>query len=364
MSDFQRTFGVESKVAAAAPGRVNLIGEHTDYNGGLVLPAPLGQHTRVELAPRLDKHVRVLSLLMPSGPVEFTLGEETPRRGWIDYVQGVTHFLMVQGSTIRGFDALVDSDIPVGSGLSSSAALSVSLLRALRSAFSLTVTDTEIAVLGQRSENDFVGARVGIMDPLVCSLAKPGYALFIDARSLDHEDVPLPKSADVVVINSGIAHRHAAGDYNTRRAECERACALLGISQLRDLTADDLPRINALPEPLNRRARHVVTENERVLAAVKALRADDMERLGQLFNASHVSQRDDYQVSIPEIDWLVETARKEPDVYGARLTGGGFGGSVVLLTRASRGEEISRRVGACYAQHTGATPTILLVATP
>jgi galactokinase len=364
MPTFQDLFGRDPAVTAGAPGRVNLIGEHTDYNGGFVLPTTIPQHTNVQLAPRTDDVVRVASTSVPGGPRAYQLGEERPGQDWLDYVQGVTRVLRTEGHRLHGFEALIASDVPLGSGLSSSASLTVSLIRALRAAFGLKLDDLRLALLGQRVENEFVGAGVGVMDPMVCSLGEEAAALFIDTRTLDYRRLPLPDGADLVVINSGVAHQHAAGDYNTRRAECERACALLGVGQLRDLDATALPRLDALPEPLGRRARHVVTENERVLAAAEALQAADLARLGQLFFASHDSQRDDYQVSVPEVDLLVELARGEGDVYGARLTGGGFGGSIVLLARAGTGGAVARRLAEMYTQKTSREPTILVPAPP
>src|SRR5581483_143906 len=229
----------------------------------------------------------------PAQVLTYKLGAEIPTRDWLDYVQGVTRILASEGHPLKGFDARIVSSVPLGSGLSSSASLTVSLMRALRSAFALQLDDLTLAQIGQRVENEFVGARVGIMDPMAASLADEGTALFLDARSLQYQRVPLPKGADLVVLHSGVVHRHAAGDYNTRRRECEQACTLLGVRQLRDLSSSDLPRISQLPEPLNRRARHVVTEDDRVLAAVEAMRADDLVRLGLLFYASHASMRDD-----------------------------------------------------------------------
>lgn len=364
MNDFQTLFGRPPTVTADAPGRVNLIGEHTDYNGGFVLPTAIPQRTRVELAPRPDLTVRVWSSAQQKtgSLLEYQLGAEKPGRKWLDYIQGVTQILRAEGHRLSGFDARITSNVPLGSGLSSSAALTVSLMRALRRAFALTLEDVQIALIGQRAENEFVGARVGIMDPMAASLAEEGTALFLDARSLAHERVPLPCGADLVVLNSGVAHNHAAGDYNTRRAECERACTLLGVRQLRDLTAADLPRLQALPEPLNRRARHVVTEDDRVLAAVAAMRANDLVRLGELFYQSHASMRDDYQVSIAEIDLLVELARQDGAVYGARLTGGGFGGAVVMLAHAAMGSLVAERIVRRYAARAGRQPRILVPA--
>jgi galactokinase len=364
MDDFEQIFGSRPTHQAHASGRVNLIGEHTDYNDGFVLPTLIPQRTVAQLAPRPDMIVRAASRNVGGQPRSFELGHETQRREWIDYVQGVTSILRGDGHRLRGFDVLIASDVPVGSGLSSSAALDVALMRALRDAFELHLNDEQIAVLGQRVENQFVGAQVGIMDPMVCSVGREGYALFLDARSLAHQLVPLPADADLVVINSGVAHQHSAGDYNTRRAECDRACALLGVAKLRDLSEVDLAKVIALPEPLNRRARHVITENARVLETVQALRQHDLPRVGQLFNASHDSQRDDYQVSIPEIDLLVDLARSDARVYGARLTGGGFGGSIVILTQGGAGRACAERVTAMYGERSGHHATILVPPQP
>jgi galactokinase len=221
-----------------------------------------------------------------------------------------------------------------------------------------------LAQFGQRVENEFVGARVGIMDPMAASLADEGTALFLDARSLEFERIPLPRGADLIVLHSGVVHRLAGGDYNTRRGECEQACKLLGVAQLRDLGMGDLPRVEALPEPLRRRARHVVTEDERVLQAVAALKVGDLSQLGRLFYASHASMRDDYQVSVPEIDLIVELAQAEPTIYGARLTGGGFGGSVVMLGHGGHGYQTARRIARIYAERSGNKPRVLVPMPP
>jgi galactokinase len=360
MSDFQTLYGRAPTVTVHAPGRVNLIGEHTDYNGGFVLPMAIPQRTWVELAPRLDGTIRVWSRDKPDSILTYTLGAEAPRKNWLDYIQGVTCILHREHNLHAGFDARIESNVPLGSGLSSSASLTVSLMRALREACPLRLDDVQMAGIGQRAENGFVGAHVGIMDPMAASLADEHTALFLDARSLTYERVPFPAGVDLIVIHSGVSHRLAGGDYNTRRAECEKACVLLGVRQLRDLTGADLPRVNALPEPLNRRARHVVTENARVLEAVAAMRANDVRHLGALFHASHASMRDDYNVSVPEIDLLVEIAEERPAIVGARLTGGGFGGSVVMLAQGGNGSKEAKLIARKYADQSGCRPRILV----
>jgi galactokinase len=236
----------------------------------------------------------------------------------------------------------------------------VAVMRALRELFGLVLDDVTLARLGQIAENDFVGAPVGVMDQMAASLADAHTALFLDTRNLTFEQVPLPAGCELVVINSGVAHNHASGDYRTRRAECERAAAALGVPQLRDLTTADLDRVKTLPDPERRRARHVVTEDQRVLDAVDAMKHGDLERLGGLFYESHASQRDDFEVSVPDVDLLVDLTNDDPFVFGARLTGGGFGGSVVLLVREGRADEVASRVAREYAGRSHQTPTVLV----
>ena len=359
---FEALFGRPPRVQARAPGRVNLIGEHTDYNGGFVLPMAIPQQTEVALAPREDGTVRAFSANLGSGAAveTYPLGQEKPGRGWLDYLQGVTRVLRDEGFTLGGFDVWLHSDVPLGSGLSSSAALEVALLRGLRETFGLALDDVRLALLGQKVECDFVGAPVGVMDQMASSLAHGGTALFLDTRSLQFERVPLPPGVEPIVINSGVTHSHAGGDYRVRRAECERAAGLLGVKQMRDLPDAELPRAMALPEPLGRRVRHVHKENARVMDTVKALRAGDLKALGPLLYASHASQRDDYEVSVPQIDLLVDLARAEPDVLGARLTGGGFGGSVVMLAKAGTGAGIASRIAARYSEQSKHRATVLV----
>ena len=359
---FRRMFHREPDVVASAPGRVNLIGEHTDYNGGYVLPMAIPQRTWTAVARAGDQQARASSRNLGGGDRirEFTVGGEVVTKSWVDYVQGVTQAVARDGHVLGGFDLAIVSDVPLGSGLSSSAALEVAVLRALRDLFGLHVDDVRLAQLGQRAENDFVGAPVGVMDQMAASLADDRTALFLDTRTLQYEQVPLPAGGGLVVINSGVAHNHASGDYRTRRAECERAAAALGVPQLRDLGPADLARIATLPDPLARRARHVVTEDERVLESVAAMKSGDLRRLGELFTASHTSQRDDFEVSVREIDLLVDLAQSEPRVFGARLTGGGFGGSIVAIVEAGASAAIGERVALAYRERSGKTATVLV----
>jgi galactokinase len=349
------------EATADAPGRVNLIGEHTDYHQGYVLPCVIPQRTRARVVARGDFTVRASS--RETGETrEYVIGAEGVTHTWLDYVQGITHALGTVTKSLTGFDVHIESDVPLGSGLSSSAALEVSVLRALRSVFALPIDDVELARIGQRAETDFVGAPVGIMDQMVCSLGQPGHALFLDTRSLAFERVALPPQGELVVIDSGVKHQHAGGQYVTRRRESFAAAEMLGAKYLRDVRIQDLARINALPEPLARRARHVVTENQRVLDAVAALGRGDLECVGPLFFASHASMRDDYETSTPEIDALVALAREDADVFGARLTGGGFGGAVVILARGGRAVDVAQRV---LQRHGDSRASVLLpVQTP
>ena len=359
---FARLFGVAPLLVASAHGRVNLIGEHTDYNGGFVLPTLIPQATTAAVAPSSGRRVRVWSReLSATGSLrEFHLGDEESGQGWLDYVQGVTVALRTAGFEISGFDLALASDVPLGSGLSSSAALEVSVLRALRRVFGLEFDEVRLARLGQAVETEFVGAPIGIMDQMASSLAGVGQALFIDTRSLTTEPVMLPAGTELVVINSGVAHHHAHGDYRTRRAECERAASLLGVAELRDVGVADLSKLQVLPTPLDRRARHVVTENQRVLDAVAAMRANDASALGALFNASHASQRDDYECSVPEVDQLVAIAQADAAVFGARLTGGGFGGSIVALVPEGEAIATAARISDKYSRGAAHPATVLV----
>jgi galactokinase len=354
--EFRQVFGRPADARAHAPGRVNLIGEHTDYNGGYVLPMALPHTTGVQVARRSDRLVRGASAnVTPAALTDFQLCHEQSGKGWIDYVQGVTWALAERGHRIGGFDFLVSSTVPIGKGLSSSASLEVAVCRALRCAYELPLTDLDIADISHRAETGFVGAPVGIMDQMVCSLGDTTAALFINAATGAHESIPLPSGIELGVIDSGITHHHASGDYRIRRQECETAAVLLGVTRLSDLSSADLSTLTRLPDPINRRARHVVTENTRVLSAVMAMRRGEVETLGRLFSESHASMRDDFNISLPPIDQLVSLAQSDSRVLGARLTGGGFGGCIVLLARAGEAASANRDLIDRYRTDTGRT---------
>jgi galactokinase len=326
-SGFRDVFGGDPEVVASAPGRVNLLGEHTDYNHGYVLPTPLPLWTCVGAA-RLPGRVEVYSAAFQEDVSRAS--EELPRGHWSDYVVGCVWALRRAGFPVPGARLWVASEVPLGAGLSSSAALEVATLRALREVYGLALENVALARLAQAAEVEYVGVRCGIMDQMTASAGRPGSALFLDTRSLAWELVPLPTAYRLQVVDSGVPRRLAEAGYNQRSWECEEAARLLGVKALRDVGEEELPRLARLPEPLARRARHVVTENRRVLQGVEALRAGDLQTFGRLMVESHLSLKDDFEVSTPELDRLVEACLRH-GAAGARLTGAGFGGAVVAL---------------------------------
>ncbi|MED5618540.1 galactokinase [Ideonella sp. BN130291] len=340
---FGDVFGGTPAASADAPGRVNLLGEHTDYNDGFVLPTAIPQRTRVQLRPAPGERFSLYAAELDES-AEFTLAAP-PQDQFARYVYGCLHQLQAQGVRIPALQIHVDSDVPMGVGLSSSAALEVATLRALRTLLQLTgeLDDVRIAQLAQRAEIEDAGVNCGIMDQMASSLADDTSMLFLDTRTLERRVLPLPAGSEVLVIDSGMPRTLAGSAYNERRAECEAAAAALGVKALRDVS--DVTRVEGLPEPMRRRARHVVTENERVLRAITGIGPAEF---GVLMNASHDSLRDDYEVSIPELDRLVGLLRAQPEVHGARLTGAGFGGACVALCRAGEAVAVSQRVLAEY----------------
>lgn len=358
IADFRALYGGTPQLFRA-PARVNLIGEHTDYNDGFVLPAAIQYETLVALRPRPDRLLRLRSQTNGAG-AEFDLDASSPRRGdWADYAFGVAVMLQRGGTRLTGADILVASSIPMGGGLSSSAAFEVAMGYGLLTLAGVPVDKAALARVCQQAENDYVGMRCGIMDQFICCNGMRDHALLIDTRSLCSHPVPIDPRLRLVVANSMVHHSLASGEYNRRRASCEEgvrrlAPALGPIKALRDVTSEMLEsHRELLPEETYRRCRHIVGENARVLAAGKALEAGAWERFGRLMDESHVSMRDDYEITCPEVDGLVAIARSQPGVLGARMTGGGFGGCTVSLVESGAVEDFMVAVGTAYENATG-----------
>jgi len=348
-----------------APGRVNLIGEHTDYNDGFVMPAAIGFSTFVTVSPREGRKLSLFSENF-SEEVEFDLDDPNPQptEHWSDYPRGVAVTLERAGYRLSGASLRIRGEVPIGSGLSSSAAIEVATCYALLANSALGVDPVKMAQLCQRAENEFVGMRCGIMDQFVSCCGQTGKALMLDCRSLDYKLLPLPQNARLVICNTTVKHALAAGKYNIRRAECEAgvrhfAQSLPNVRALRDVTEPDLKHYgNDLSEVIYRRCRHVITENARVLEAAKALERGDLEVFGRLMTESHHSLRDDYEVSCKELDVMVDLAQEVRGVYGARMTGGGFGGCTINLVDVENVEEFKRTVAQGYTEATGFVPEI------
>jgi len=345
---FRQAFGYPPGAVAVAPGRMNIIGEHTDYNEGWVLPAAIDRHVAVALRLRRDNQ---LALRSDRYQAPVALDGLPPRRqgNWTDYLVGVTREIDKLYGAGPGFDVFVASDLPVGSGLSSSGALEVAGAVAMLAARGIEMPTVEIARLCQRAENGFVGARTGIMDQFTALRARGGNAILLDCRSLHEEQVPLPDGRYAwLLADSRVRHELAGSAYNQRRAECEAAATALGLTSLRDATEGDLERIDNPVE--QHRARHVITENARVLQAADALRRRAPRGLGPILYASHESLRIDFAVSCRELDCLVELAAGTPQVIGARMMGGGFGGCVLLLLEATGIDDVEQHLAEGYAE--------------
>jgi galactokinase len=330
-----------SPTVSRAPGRVNLIGEHTDYNDGFVMPAALEFATLTAASQRHDRRLRVYSMIMDETR-EFDLDSPPlgPTGYWSDYIVGVALMLERSGRTLVGADLIVWSDVPIGAGLSSSAALEVSCAHALLTESGLPFDPIEIAQLCQRAENDFVGMRCGVMDQYISCCGVAGNALLIDCRSLESRNVAIAPNLRLLIADSRVRHQHAGGEYNLRREACEEGVKLLSrylgpIQALRDVTPKQLEaKRRKLPELIYRRCRHIVTENARVLEAERALGSGDLVACGRAMNASHISMRDDFEITCPEVDMLAGLAQTVKGVYGSRMTGGGFGGCTISLIEA------------------------------
>ena len=366
LNEFSARFGGSASLVRA-PGRVNLIGEHTDYNEGFVLPAAIDFFCWVAIAPRND---RVLALYSENfaDTVEASLGDLNIRATgkWADYPLGVAWALERAGYRLRGANLYIKGDVPLGAGLSSSAAVEVSTGYALMSMAHEVIESTKLALLCQKAENEFVGARCGIMDQFVSCHGRRGNALLLDCRSLHSRQVPIPPQVHLVICNTMIQHALGSGEYNVRRTECETAVRKLsqvlpGMRALRDVSLAELDsNLELLGETVYKRCRHVITENQRTVAAANALQTGHVEELRQVMANSHRSLRDDYEVSCRELDIMVELAERQPGVLGARMTGGGFGGCTINLVRAAESGEFQRRMSEEYQAVTGLKPDIYI----
>lgn len=369
-SRFQELFGMEPTVIVRAPGRVNLIGEHTDYNDGFVFPAAIERDVLIAASPRSDRQVRACALNFNQSST-FTLDDVQPatesRERWSNYLRAIAWVLHDEGLGTQGMNCVTLGDVPLGAGLSSSAAMLVAGGLAFAAGAGLELEPVRLALLAQRAEREFVGVNVGIMDQFISALGRKDHALLIDTRSLTYEAVPLPQSGvSIVIADTNKKRGLVDSEYNTRRAECERAVEILkeflpDIKALRDVTLEDFERYaDKLPEVTRRRARHVVTEDARTLASVAALKAGDIAQFGQLMNASHISLQNDYEVSCKELDALAAAARSIEGVYGARMTGAGFGGCTVSLVATEALEAFQREVPELYRKATGLNTTIIV----
>jgi galactokinase len=357
MNSPETFFGGAPEALAAAPGRVNLLGEHTDYNDGFMLPVATPQQTEVALARSIDDQHHLYSDTL-DGNVTFAARGGSAPQGFGSYIEGCIRLVEAMGVAIPPLRFYVSTNLPVGAGLSSSAALEVATLRALRQLLGFALDDVKLAQIAQRAEIDYARVNCGIMDQMASSLCDERNMLFIDARTLEHRLVALPPDTELIVVDSGVPRTLAASKYNERRAECEEASRKLGVRALRDVS--DPEAVETLPDPLRRRARHVVQENLRVLEAAQGVPA---ERFGALMNASHDSLRDDYEVSIPELDRLVDALRAAPGVLGARLTGAGFGGATVALCRAGSAREAAQAALSTYNKAGGQGSILIPVPT-
>jgi galactokinase len=363
---FRQLTGRDPEGVWSSPGRVNLIGEHTDYNDGFALPFAIEARSWVAVARRDDGVLRMRSVQQPGRDSQVTLEDLAPGQpeGWSAYVAGVVWAAHRAGHPVTGLDVLVDGRVPLGSGLSSSHALECAVALAVDALGGIDLGTDDLARLSLVTENDFVGARTGMMDQLASLRGTAGHALFLDNRSLAVEQVPLDPAADglrLLVLDTRVHHGNADGAYGDRRAACERASALLGLQALRDQPSDGLDKaLSRLPEDLRGRVRHVVTEDARVLAAVAALRAREWARLGALMDASHESLRDDYEVSCDELDVAVDAARAAGAV-GARMTGGGFGGSAIALVPEHAVAAVTDSVVKAFAERGWPVPDVVEV---
>ncbi len=358
MRAFRERYGAPPAFMVRAPGRVNLIGEHTDYNDGFVLPMAIDREVWIALRPRGDENVALHSIEFAETS-EFGLNEFAhDGHDWIEYVKGVAWVLADSGLHPTGWEGVLSGDVPRGAGLSSSAAVELAAMRAFAAVGAVAWNPTEAALRGRRVENEWIGVNSGIMDQLVIASASAGHALLIDCRTLDTEHVPVPAGISVVVLDTGTRRGLVDSAYNERRAQCERAARIFEVAALRDLTREMLEAgRRRLDKVTFRRARHVVTENKRTVEAAAALRAGNVERFGQLMNASHASLRDEFEVSNDALDTMVAIAQDDSACHGARMTGAGFGGCAVAMVDAEQTERFIKDTTRSYRSKTGLEPS-------
>lgn len=356
---FHRIFNASPSLLVRAPGRVNLIGEHTDYNDGFVLPLAINRAIWIALRPRPDSRVLIHSLDFPD-PADFDLTQMARAgEGWVEYVKGLAWALQQEGHTLHGWEGVMAGDIPVGAGLSSSAGLELATARAFASVSGLAWDAARMALLSQKAENQWVGVNCGIMDQMISAAGKKDHALLIDCRTLDSRLVPLPMGTAVVVLDTATRRGLVDSAYNERRAQCETAARHFDVPALRDVSLETFTaRADELDPVVRARARHVISENARTLEAATAMENGDAVRLGELMDASHVSLRDDFQVSSDALNIIVEIARAQEGCYGARMTGAGFGGCAVALVEGEAAEKFGAQVAADYEAKTGRKPNV------
>jgi len=364
-AEFLRHYQQHGELVFRAPGRVNLIGEHTDYNDGFVLPCAINYETVIVARPRQDDLVRVLALDYSNQTDEFSLSTPLAHhqsQQWSNYVRGVANSLLQKGFALKGCDLAISGNVPQGVGLSSSASLEVALGLAYSTIAGIELSSRDNALNGQHAENTFVGCNCGIMDQLISAQGQQGHAVLIDCRSLNSQAVPLPAGLAVMIINSNVKRGLVDSEYNTRRQQCEAAAASFGVKALRDVSPELLQsRIAELDPLVAKRARHVVTENARTEQAAVALASGDIARLSQLMAQSHVSMRDDFEITVPAIDYLVElVGAKLGQTGGVRMTGGGFGGCVVALVPEAQVEPVKALIAANYPAKTGLTADVFV----
>ncbi|MCS6770874.1 MAG: galactokinase [Kiritimatiellae bacterium] len=359
LNEFAARCGGAPDALVRAPGRVNLIGEHTDYNEGFVMPIAIERATWIALRARSDTMV-ILHSLDHQATLQFDA--DRPEHGgeaWTEYPKGVANALREEGFVLRGFEGVTACDVPMGAGLSSSASYELAVARAFQVVSGWAWDPIRMALLAQRAENRWVGVQCGIMDQLISAIGKRGHALLIDCRDLSHRAAPLPEGCAVVIMDTMTRRGLVDSAYNERRAQCQAAARQLGVRALRDVTeAEWAARAHELEETVRKRARHVVTENARTLAAAEAMSAGDGRRLGRLMNESHDSLRDDFQVTNDALNLIVDLARAHPACLGARMTGAGFGGCAVALVSESGVDDFCARLRAEYSARTGKSPSL------